>query len=262
MNLEGKTAIVTGAAGGIGRATAVRLGRAGAAVLLVDRDQGTLEAAAAAVAETGAQAEWHTADVSVSAEVKGYVARTLERFGSIDVLFNNAGIEGPVAPLAEYPEDGFDRVMAVNARGVFLGLRYVLPVMLRQKSGSVINTGSLASERGLPLTAGYNAAKHAVLGLTRTAAVEVGGQGVRVNAVLPGMIDTRMLRDLAAILVGADDVDASVAAIGAMAPIGRPGTAEEIAEVVCFLASDAASLVNGVGWPVDGGILAGLGNSG
>jgi NAD(P)-dependent dehydrogenase (short-subunit alcohol dehydrogenase family) len=201
------------------------------------------------------------AAVTRSADVQAYVAFALERMGSIDVLFNNAGIEGPVAPLAEYPEDGFDEVLAVNVRGVFLGLRHVLPVMLRQRSGSVINTGSLASERGLPNTGAYNAAKHAVLGLTRTAAAEVGGFGVRVNAVLPGMIDTRMLRSLVGSLGGSADVERGVQQVARVAPQGRPGRPEEVAEVVCFLASDAASFVNGVGWPVDGGALATMGNT-
>jgi NAD(P)-dependent dehydrogenase (short-subunit alcohol dehydrogenase family) len=131
--------------------------------------------------------------------------------------------------------------------------------MLRQRSGAIVNTGSLTGERGFPETGAYNASKHAVLGLTRTAAAEAGPFGVRVNAVLPGMIDTRMLRSIVESL-GKDDVESGVAAISRVAPQGRPGTPEEIAAVVCFLASDAASFVNGVGWAVDGGALATMGN--
>jgi 3alpha(or 20beta)-hydroxysteroid dehydrogenase len=160
----------------------------------------------------------------------------------------------------EYPEDVFDEVIAVNLRGVFLGLRHVLPVMLRQGSGSIVNTGSLASERGLPLTAAYNASKHAVVGLTKTAAAEVGAAGVRVNAVLPGMIDTRMLRSLVDTMSGGD-MEAGMQFVAGVAPQGRTGTVEEVAAIVAFLASDAASFVNGVAWPVDGGALATMANN-
>jgi NAD(P)-dependent dehydrogenase (short-subunit alcohol dehydrogenase family) len=259
VSLAGKRAVVTGAGSGIGRATAAAFGRAGASVLLVGQNRDRLEESARLVAGTGAEVELRAADVSRSEDVRAYVAAALERFGGIDVLFNNAGWEGPVAPLAEYPEDAFDRVMAVNVRGVFLGMRYVLPVMLEQGSGSIVNNGSVGSERGLPLTSAYNASKHAVLGLTRTAAAEVGAQGVRVNAVLPGMIDTRMLRSLVEKL-GAEDVDLGVAEVGRVAPQGRTGDPDEVAAVVCFLASDAASFVHGVAWPVDGGALAVMGN--
>lgn len=259
-SLAGSVAVVTGGAGGIGRATALAFARADARVLLVDRDEDALAAAAEVVAGAGGEVATQVADVTRSEDVQGYVAAALERFDRIDAFFNNAGIEGPVAPLAEYPEDGFDEVIAVNLRGVFLGLRHVLPVMLRQGSGAIVNTGSLASERGLQSTGAYVASKHAVLGLTRTAAAEVGGAGVRVNAVLPGMIDTRMLRSLVGSLSGGD-VDEGVRAVGKVAPQARPGRPEEVAEVVCFLCSDSASFVNGVGWPVDGGALAAMGNA-
>lgn len=217
-------------------------------------------AVACEVGAAGGEARVHVADVSRSEDVQGYVAAALESFGSIDVLFNNAGIEGAVAPIAEYPEDVFDEVIAVNLRGVFLGLRHVLPVMLRQGSGSIVNTGSLASERGLPLTAAYNASKHAVVGLTKTAAAEVGAAGVRVNAVLPGMIDTRMLRSLVDTMSGGD-MEAGMQFVAGVAPQGRTGTVEEVAAIVAFLASDAASFVNGVAWPVDGGALATMANN-
>jgi NAD(P)-dependent dehydrogenase (short-subunit alcohol dehydrogenase family) len=259
VSLEGKRAVVTGAGSGIGRATAVAFARAGAKVLLVGQNEDRLAESARLVADTGAEAVVQAADVSRSEDVQRYVAAARERFGGIDVLFNNAGWEGPVAPLAEYPEDAFDRVMAVNVRGVFLGMRYVLPLMLEQGSGAVVNNGSVGSERGLPFTCAYNASKHAVLGLTRTVAAEVGAQGVRVNAVLPGMIDTRMLRTLVGAL-GAEDIDQGVAAVGLVAPQARTGDPDEVAAVVCFLASDAASFVHGVAWPVDGGALAVMGN--
>jgi NAD(P)-dependent dehydrogenase (short-subunit alcohol dehydrogenase family) len=255
MDLGGKAAVITGGGGGIGTATGVAMGRAGARVLLVDRDEQRLEAAAKAVAATGAEVRTHTADVTRSQDVRAYVAAAVDAFGTIDVLFNNAAIIGPIGALADYDEDDFDRIMAINVRGVFLGLRHVLPIMLAQGSGSVVNTGSLSSQRGLPGTPAYNAAKHAVLGLTRSAASEVAASGVRVNAVLPGMIDTPMLAEVTS---GFPAPAGAKRAAEAVSPQNRLGDPEEIAAVVTFLASDAASLVNGAAWAVDGGILGTL----
>jgi NAD(P)-dependent dehydrogenase (short-subunit alcohol dehydrogenase family) len=260
-DLDGKAIIVTGAGGGIGRASAVALGRLGARLLLVGRNVGALEECSAEIRAAGASAHVAAADVSRAAEVRGFVDLALERFGAIDGLFNNAGIEGPIAHLVDYPEDAFDEVFAVNVRGMFLGLRYALPVMLAKGKGAVVNTGSLASERGLPGTGAYNASKHAVVGLTRTAAAEVGPKGVRVNAVLPGMVETRMLRSIAgAIFPG--DIEGGMREMAQVAPLRRYGQPEEIATVVCFLLSDAASFVNGVAWAADGGALATMGNGG
>jgi 3alpha(or 20beta)-hydroxysteroid dehydrogenase len=255
MDLSGKAAVITGGAGGIGTATGVAMGRAGARVLLVDLDAERLAAAAAEVARTGAEVRTHVADVTSAAEVQAYVAAAVGAFGTIDVLFNNAAVIGPIGAVAEYDVEAFDRVMAINVRGVFLGLRHVLPIMLAQRSGAVINTGSLSSARGLPGTPAYNAAKHAVLGLTRSAASEVALAGVRVNAVLPGMIDTPMLAEVTS---GFDDPAGARRAAEGVSPQGRLGRPEEIAAVVTFLASDLASHVNGAGWPVDGGILGTL----
>jgi NAD(P)-dependent dehydrogenase (short-subunit alcohol dehydrogenase family) len=231
------------------------MGRAGARVLLVDLDAERLATAAAAVAQTGAEVRTQVADVTREADVRAYVAAAVDAFGTIDVLFNNAAVIGPIGAIAEYDVDAFDRIMAINARGVFLGLRHVLPIMLAQRSGAVINTGSLSSARGLPGTPAYNAAKHAVLGLTRSAASEVASAGVRVNAVLPGMIDTPMLAEVTS---GFDDPAGARRAAEGVSPQGRLGRPEEVAAVVTFLASDLAGHVNGVGWPVDGGILGTL----
>jgi NAD(P)-dependent dehydrogenase (short-subunit alcohol dehydrogenase family) len=252
--LDGKVVVVTGAGGGIGSATSVAAAREGAQLLLVDLDE-------AGLAET-AEASGGTvivADVTQAADVERYVADAVERFGRIDGFFNNAGIHGVVSPIVDYPIEMFDQVIAVNLRGVFLGLQSVLRVMLRQGSGSIVNTASIAAERGLPQSSAYIASKHGVLGLTRVAAAEVAALGVRVNAVLPGMIDTRMLRAIVDEITGGE-IEAGLRGAAVAAPIARLAQPEEVAEVVVFLLSDASSFVHGAGWPVDGGALAALGN--
>jgi NAD(P)-dependent dehydrogenase (short-subunit alcohol dehydrogenase family) len=187
--------------------------------------------------------------------VQGYVRQTVERLGRIDIFLNNAGIEGIVAPVAEYPEDIFDQVLAVNLKGVFLGLRYVLPVMLAQGAGSIINMASVAGVVGAPGMCAYSASKHAIVGLTRTAAAEVGRQGVRVNAVCPSAIQTRMMGALEEML-SPGQPEKIRAQFVARNPLGRYGQPEEVAQVILCLASDAASFVNGVAMLVDGGRTA------
>jgi len=253
--LVGKVAVVTGAGGGIGRAASVALGGEGASLVLVDIDALALAESEKVLGETGAPVVCVCGDVSRSEDVQRYVGAALEAFGRIDVFFNNAGVEGPVADLVDYAEEEFDRVFATNVRGVFLGLKYVLPVMLAQGSGSVINTASLASHVGFTRTAGYVASKHSVLGLTRTAAAEVGGRGVRVNAISPGVIDTRMTRDLAAAFADASEGGSPDSILNAT-PLARKGEPDEVGAVVCFLASDAASYVTGAFLTIDGGMLA------
>lgn len=260
MSMEGRAVIITGAGGLIGRETARALAREGARLMLVDIDGNGLEQSREA-AVMAPHVETFRADVSKSDEVRAYVAATMEHFGAIDGFFNNAGIEGQIAPIAEYDEEQWHRVMGVNLDGVFFGLRHVLPVMLKQRRGAVVNTGSLASERGLPLTSAYNAAKHAVLGLTRSAASEVAGAGIRVNAVLPGMIETRMLRSIIGTIFDGDE-KIGLEETGKGTPMGRVGQPSEIAEVVTFLLGDRASFVNGAGWAIDGGFLAVGGNGG
>jgi NAD(P)-dependent dehydrogenase (short-subunit alcohol dehydrogenase family) len=255
MDFKGKVALITGAGNGIGRATAVGFARNGAKVVVVDRDTAGGEATAGVIRQQGGKALFVAADVTSSADVQAYVKAALDRFGSIDCFHNNAGIEGKVAPTHEYDETVFDAVMSVNVKGVFLGLRHVLPVMIAQKRGAVVNTASVAGLMASPGMPAYVASKHAVIGITKVSAAEVAKYGVRVNAVCPGPIDTRMIHSLE------EQVNPSnPAAVGARyqstIPLGRYGTPEEIANVVQFLCSDLASNVTGSQYVVDGGRTA------
>jgi 3alpha(or 20beta)-hydroxysteroid dehydrogenase len=258
MSLRGKALIVTGGSGSIGQATAAVAAREGARIMLVGTDAERLEASRKTVAEHGGEVATFAADCSKWDQVEAYVAATVKRFGRIDGFFNNAGLEGKAAPLAEFPEDEWDYIIGLDLKGVFLGLRHVLPVMIAQGSGSVVNTGSVSSVRGIPGAPAYAAAKHGVMGLTRQAASEAARQGVRINAVLPGFVDSPMLRRAFKKISPDGDVEAGVRGIGAIAPLGRCARPEEIGEVVAFLLSDRASYVNGVGLPVDGGYLAAI----
>lgn len=255
ISLKGRVAVITGGAGMIGHAAGMSLARAGADVMLVDINAAALVARRAAIEALGVRVETQVADVSRSSDVAAYVASALRSFGRIDVFFNNAGVEGKLGPTHEYDETEFDRIIAVNLKGIFLGLRHVLPVMLGQGHGAIVNTGSIASERGLAGACAYNATKHAVIGLTRTAASEVGARGVRVNAVMPGVIDTPLLEAMLRMMFSGD-VQAGKRTLGKVATLDRIGTPEEVAEVVTFLLSDAASFVNGAAWSVDGGALS------
>ena len=254
IRLDRKIAVVTGAAGVIGRATTALLAERGARIVAVDRKREELEDAIKGL-PASAEPLAVTADVSDEDEVADYVRAAVDRFGTIDVFYNNAGVEGEVRPITQYPLDTFRRVLDVNVVGVFLGMKHVLPVMLKQNKGSIINTASIAGLIGSPQIAVYSASKHAVIGLTRSAAWECTGTGVRVNCVCPGMIDSRML---SAILEGRNTGNAPVPQqkIVERIPARRLGQASEVASIVAFLASDEASYVSGSAYTVDGGRTA------
>jgi len=252
MDFTGKVALITGGGGGIGRATALAFALRGARVMVVDADAGLGQSSVDIVVQRGGAAAFVQADVTRSASVKEYVEKTLTAYGRIDAFFNNAGIEGIVTPTQEYDEDIFDKVIAVNLKGVFLGLRHVLPVMLKQNSGSIVNTASVAGLFGAPGMAAYVASKHGVLGLTKVAATDVAAFGVRVNAVCPGPVETRMMRSLES-QRNPNDPNAVHAAYAAGIPTGRYAQPEEIAGAVLYLCSDLSGDVTGTHIVIDGG---------
>ena len=255
MDFKGKVALITGAGNGIGGATAVGFARDGARVVVVDRDTAGGEGTVGIIRQQGGEALFVAADVTKSTDVQAYVKAALDKYGTIDCFHNNAGIEGNVAPTAEYDEAMFDTVMGVNVKGVFLGLRHVLPVMLKQKRGAIVNTASVAGLVASPGMPAYVASKHAVIGLTKTAAGEVARSGVRVNAVCPGPIDTRMIHSLESML-SPNDPGSIGERYQSNIPIGRYGTADEVANVVLFLCSDLAGNITGAQYVVDGGRTA------
>jgi len=252
MDFTNKVALVTGGSNGIGRATALGFAGRGAKVVIVDRDSAGGEATAGIVRQKGGEALFVQADVTDSKSVQAYVKKAVDTYGRIDCFHNNAGIEGKVANIVDYDEAMFDQILSVNVRGVFLGMKYVLKQMLAQNGGAIVNTASTAGLMGSPGMNAYVASKHAVLGLTKTASGEVARQGIRVNAVCPGPIDTRMIHDLEKQL-NPTDPGRVESTYQASIPIGRYGTAEEVANTVLFLCSDLAANITGAHFVVDGG---------
>jgi NAD(P)-dependent dehydrogenase (short-subunit alcohol dehydrogenase family) len=261
-SLSGKRALITGAAGGIGSAAARVFAREGARVALVDLAEPALRELSRELAQTtGRPADDFPVlpgDVTDAAEVDRYMSAAVERFGGLDALFNNAGIEGVVTGVQDYDDDVYDRVMHVNVRGVWLNLKRAVQFMLEGGGGAVVNTSSGAGLLGLPFMSAYVASKHAVLGLSRSAAVELAGSGIRVNAICPGPVGTRMMGSLAeqrASMSGLSVEEAHADFAGPI-PMGRYAEPEEVAETVAFLCSDAASYITGTAISVDGGRTA------
>lgn len=249
--LAGKTAIVTGGAGGIGLATARAFLDEGARVAVVDLEQAQVDAAVASLG-AGGSVVGIAADVSDEASVRRYVAATVGAFGGVDMLFNNAGIEGRVAPLTDVRVEDFDRLYGVNVRGVLLGLKHVLPVLYARGGGSVINTSSVGGFHGVAELGPYVTSKHAVVGLTKVAALEAAPYGVRVNSIHPSAVNTRMMRSLEAGF-SPDDADAARSGFAEAIPLKRYAEAIDIARLVVFLASDESDFITGAQYRIDGG---------
>jgi NAD(P)-dependent dehydrogenase (short-subunit alcohol dehydrogenase family) len=245
--LEDKIAIVTGASRGIGATTARALGAAGATVVLAARTRPDLDELAAEITAGGGEALAVPTDVTDPASVEALVARTVSAYGRLDVAFNSAGDGHQPVPLAELSSEEFDQVLAVNARGVFLAMKHEISAMLATGGGSIVNMTSTAGVSGVKGIAAYVAGKHAIVGLTRTAALDYATDGIRVNAVAPGPIDSHRLEHLP------EQVRAAIAAI---VPLGRIGNPDEVAAAVTWLASDQASFVTGATVPIDGGKTA------
>lgn len=250
---EGKVALVTGAASGIGRATALAFAREGANVLVADVSVEGGEDTVRMIKDLGADAAFVKADVSVDAEVAEMVAEAVDRFGGLDIAVNNAGIEGALAPTADYPEEIWERVIAINLTGVWRSMRYEIPELLKRGGGAIVNVASILGVVGFANAPAYTAAKHGVVGLTKVAAIEYAPQGIRINIVGPGFIETPMVMERGVEAGTHPEVKEQIAELH---PIGRMGKPEEIADAILFLASDQATFVAGHSLIVDGGYTA------
>ena len=252
---EDKTVVITGGAGGIGLAAGKLFAEEGANVLLVDLQEEALQAAVKSIDSSAGVTTYQVADVTQAEQVQGYVAVAIQRYGKIDCFLNNAGIEGVVAPIVESPLDVFDQVMAVNVRGVWLGLKYVIPAMLDNGGGSIVITSSMAGLKGTPNVSPYITSKHAVVGMMRSVSQEYAAEGIRINTVNPAPIETRMMRSLEEGFAPGN-VDQAKQQLSQGLPMGRYGEPEEVARMMAFLCSDDASYSTGGVFTVDGGASA------
>src|SRR5262245_45667874 len=244
----GKVVLITGGAGGIGRAAAVRFASEGAGVVLVDMAAANLRQSVAAVEKVDGEVHAVEADVTRIADVEKYVDAAVKRFGGVDVFCNNAGVLGALKPLVDYPEETFDRVIAVNVKAVWLGMKVVTPLLRARGGGAIVNTASIAGLRGSPNIIAYTASKHAVVGMTRAASLELARHNIRVNAVCPAPIETPMAQEL--------ETEIKRERLTATIPMRRYGEPQEVAALVAFLASTDAAYITGGIYPVDGGAMA------
>ena len=252
---DSQVVAITGAAAGIGREAALRFAAEGAAVVLVDLPGDGLGETVKMVEAAGGRALAVTADVTDEAQVQSYVSAAIDTFGGLDALINNAGIEGQVGPLTALDASAFDRVLAVNVRGVWLGMKHAAPAIAARGGGAIVNTSSVAGLGGTPGVIAYGASKHAVVGMTKTAAIELAPMNIRVNAVCPSPVETRMMRSLEAGM-NPDDPEAVHALMAAGIPLGRYGESSDVVALMCFLCSADARFLTGAAIPIDGGMRA------